>query len=56
MNNMSSMRVRFARFLSERYEQRERPSCLADLLLWGVVIMVATWPMFMLARAMEMMR
>jgi hypothetical protein len=56
MKNMGEMRVRVARFLSERYEQRERPSYLADLLLWGVVVMIATWPMVMLAHIMEMGR
>ena len=56
MNNISSIRVRVVRFLSHRYSQRERPTYLADLLLWGVVVMIATWPILMLAHAMEMVR
>jgi hypothetical protein len=56
MNDISSIRVRVARFLSDRYSQRERPGYLADLFLWGVVVMIATWPILTLAHAMEMMR
>ena len=56
MNNMTSMRIRVSRFLSERYQQRERPGYFADLLLWGVIVIVAMWPMFVLAQAMEGLR
>ena len=56
MNNITSIRIRIARFLSERYRQRERPGCFADLFLWAVIVVIAAWPMFPLARAMEMLR
>ena len=56
MNNMTSMRIRASRFLSERYRQRERPSYFADFSLWGVIVITATWPMFTLIHAMGMLR
>jgi hypothetical protein len=56
MKNRTSMRIRVARFLSERYEQRERPGYFADLLVWTVIVLVAAYPMLPLARAMEMLK
>jgi hypothetical protein len=57
MKNTTSMRVRASRFLSERYRQRERPSYLADLVLWGVVLAIAVvWPWFPLVHAMEILK
>jgi hypothetical protein len=56
MNNMSSMRLCASRFLSRRYQQRERPCYFADLFLWALMVIIATWPMFALVRAMEMLR
>jgi hypothetical protein len=56
MKTPVSLRVRVSRFLSDRYVQRERPSYLADLILWGLIIILASWPMFSLAAAMETLR
>jgi hypothetical protein len=56
MNNLTAMRLRASRFLSERYRQRERPDYFAEIFLWGVIVIMATWPMFVLIRAMEMLR
>jgi hypothetical protein len=56
MNNMSSMRLRASRFLSERYQQRERPCYLTDLFLWALIVIIAAWPMVALVHAMEMLR
>ena len=56
MNNMTSMRLRASRFLSERYHHRERPGYFADFFVWGVIVIVATWPMFTLVHAMGTLR
>lgn len=56
MNNITSIRICVARFLSERYRQRERPGYFGDLFLWTIIVMAATWPMFTLAHVMEMLR
>jgi hypothetical protein len=54
---MTSMRVRASRFLSERYRQRERPGYVADLILWGVMIVIAVvWPWLPLVHAMETLK
>jgi hypothetical protein len=51
------VRVRASRFLSERYQQRERPGYFADLFLWGVVLAIAVvWPWLPLVHAMETLK
>ena len=50
------MRLRAFRFLSERHAQRERPSYFAELFLFAVIVIAATWPMFSLANAMAVIR
>jgi hypothetical protein len=56
MINMSSMRLRASRFLSGRYQQRERPCFFTDLFLWALIVVVSTWPMLALVHAMEMLK
>ena len=56
MNDMPSMRLRASRFLSERYQQRERPCCFTDLFLWTLIVIVAAWPMSALVQAMGMLK
>jgi hypothetical protein len=51
-----AMRRRAARFLSERYQQRERPCYFADLFLWTLIIIVSTWPLSAVAHAMMMLK
>jgi hypothetical protein len=51
-----SLRRRAARFLGERYEQRERPSPLADLFLWIVIVIAASWPLSAVAHALAMLK
>ncbi|HEY2800867.1 MAG TPA: hypothetical protein VGI85_09750 [Chthoniobacterales bacterium] len=50
----TSLRLRAFRFLSERYTQRERPSVAAEFLLFAVIVLAATWPMFTLAHALAL--
>jgi hypothetical protein len=57
MKTITSIRVRTSRFLSERYRQRERPGYVADLFVWGVVLVSAVvWPWLPLVHAMETLR
>ena len=52
LDSKTSMRLRAFRFLSERYAQRERPSVAAEFILFAVIVLTATWPMFTLANAL----
>jgi hypothetical protein len=52
----TSMRLRAFRYLSERYAQRERPSEAADFILFALIVLTATWPMFTLAHVLGLGR
>ena len=47
---------RIARFLSDRHAYRERPDYLPELIVLGIVIIAAAWPILSLASAMELVR
>jgi hypothetical protein len=55
-DSKTSMRLRAFRFLSERNAQRERPSVAAEFILFAVIVLTATWPMFTLAHALGLIR
>ena len=52
LDSNNPLRLRAFRFLSERYAQRERPSVAAELILFAVIVLTATWPMFTLAHTL----
>jgi hypothetical protein len=56
MKSMTSTRARAGRFLSDRYAYRERPNYLPELLVFGIIVITATWPIFSLANAMAILR
>ena len=56
MNNPTSIRIRVSRFLDERYRLRDQSGYFAELFLWGAIVFVATWPLFTLFYAMELLR
>jgi len=56
MKTMTSTRTRASRFLSDRYAYRERPNYLPELVVFGIVVIIATWPIFSLANAMAIVR
>jgi hypothetical protein len=56
MKTMTSTRKRASRFLSDRYAYRERPNYLPELVVFGVIVITATWPIFSLANAMAILR
>ena len=55
-DSKTSRRLRAFRFLSERYAQRERPSVVAEFILFAVIVLTAIWPMFTLAHALGLRR
>jgi hypothetical protein len=56
LDTTTSMRLRAFRFMSERYMQRERPGYAAEFILFVLIVITATWPMFSLAQAMSLSR
>jgi hypothetical protein len=56
MISLTSMRLRASRFLSERYQQRERPCYFTDLFLWTLIVIVAMWPLTAIVHAMGMLK
>ncbi len=54
LDEKTSLRSRVSRFVSERYAQRERPSSAAEFILFAVIVLISTWPMFTLAHAMNL--
>jgi len=56
MKSTTPLRLRIFRFLSDRYYYRERPSHIAELILLGVIVILAAWPMFSLVDAFALIR
>jgi hypothetical protein len=56
MKTMTSTRTRASRFLSDRYAYRERPNYLPELVVFGIIVITATWPILSLANAMATLR
>ena len=56
MKNRILLRMRVGRFLDERYRDGEGPVYVAELLLWGFIIILASWSMLLLAAAVPTLR
>ena len=56
MKSHISLRARIARFLSDRYAQRERPNYLPEVLVFGMIVIAAIWPILSLVATMELVR
>ncbi len=56
MKTTTSTRMRASRFLSDRYAYRERPNYFAELAVFAIIVITATWPIFLLANAMATLR
>jgi hypothetical protein len=52
MKTSTPLCVRASRFLNERYQYRER-GYFIDLSFWALIVSLATWPMLLLAAALE---
>ena len=45
------MRIRIRRFIDDRYAYRAKPEYLPELVAFGIVLVVVSWPLFLLASA-----
>jgi len=51
MKDTTPTRIRIRRFITDRYAYRSKPDFLPELIAFGVVIAVVSWPMFILMTA-----
>jgi hypothetical protein len=56
MKTTMPLRWRILRFLETRYVQRARPHYLPELALFGVIAILAVWPVFLVTAALETIR
>jgi hypothetical protein len=54
MKDTNSMRLRIARFLSDRYAYRTQPSYGSEMVMFGVIVFTAIWPILLLADAIAL--
>jgi hypothetical protein len=47
----NSMLVRVSRFFSDRYAYRTQPGYLSELVAFGIIVLVAVWPITLVAHA-----
>jgi hypothetical protein len=52
METTNSIRVRASRFFTDRYAYRAQPNYLSELVAFGLIVVVAIWPIILLANAM----
>ena len=52
MKSTTPTRIRVRRFITDRYAYRAQPDYLSELISFGVIVLTALWPMFVLASAM----
>jgi hypothetical protein len=51
MKKTTPTRIRVRRFITDRYAYRTRPNYLTELVAFGIIVLTATWPIFVLASA-----
>jgi len=56
MKTTTPIRQRIARFIENRYVHRAHPHYLPELALFGVILILAVWPMLSLVAALETIR
>jgi hypothetical protein len=52
MKSTTSTRIRVRRFITDRYAYRAQPNYLFELIAFGIIVLTAFWPIFVLASAM----
>jgi len=52
MKKTTPTRIRVRRFITDRYAYRTQPNYLSELVVFGIIVLTATWPIFVLASAM----
>ena len=43
MKSTTPTRIRVRRFITDRYAYRARPNCLSELVLFGIIVLAASW-------------
>jgi hypothetical protein len=52
MKSTTPTRIRVRRFITDRYAYRAQPDFLSELVAFGIIVLTAFWPIFVLASAM----
>jgi hypothetical protein len=52
MKSTTPTRVRVRRFITDRYAYRTQPNYISELVVFGIIVLTAAWPVFLLAGAM----
>ena len=52
MKSTTPTRIRVRRFITDRYAYRAQPNYMSELVAFGVIVLTAFWPIFVLASAM----
>ena len=56
MKTTMPIRIRISRFIEERYVHRAQPGFFPELALFGLIVIIAVWPMLSLPAAMVALR
>ena len=51
MKDTTPARIRIRRFITDRYAYRTRPDFLPELIAFGLVLAIVSWPIVLLAEA-----
>jgi hypothetical protein len=52
MKSTTPTRIRIRRFITDRYAYRTQPNYISELVVFGIIVLSAAWPVFLLAGAM----
>jgi hypothetical protein len=52
MKSTTPTRIRIRRFITDRYAYRTQPNHISELVVFGIIVLTAAWPVFVLAGAM----
>jgi hypothetical protein len=52
METTNSLLVRVSRFFSDRYAYRTQPGYVSELIAFGMIVLIAVWPIILVAHAL----
>jgi len=52
MKSTTPTRICVRRFITDRYAYRTQPNYISELVVFGIIVLSAAWPVFLLAGAM----
>lgn len=55
MKDITPMRIRIRRFMTDRIAYREKPNFVSELVAFGILVLIAGWPIILLAGTMARM-